>query len=130
MTLQVHTARMGYKASDDWLDVTRAQKSNKTDGGHLGIGLAFAPSARLLSQYLDRKRAEGLTDRQWLAYVEAYTAEMRESYRRNKAPWNTLLSMPRAVCLCFCVESARCHRTVLAQQILPKLGAKYMGELS
>jgi hypothetical protein len=130
MTLQVFTARMGYKADSDWLDVTRSNKTATDQGGHLGIGLAFAPSSRLLRFYLERRRSEGLTDREWLEYVEAYTGEMRDSYKRNRAPWDTLLSAARRVLLCYCPDATRCHRTILARDILPKLGAQYRGELS
>lgn len=130
MTLEVQTARINYRG-EGWLDITRAQKmAPATAGGHLGIGLAFAPSSRLLRFYLERKRESGLTDKEWLAYVEQYTDEMRSSYKRNRAPWETLLSMPKAVLVCFCKDPTRCHRGILAQWILPKLGAKYMGEIS
>lgn len=130
MTLEVHTARINYRG-EGWLDITRAQKvTAATEGGHLGIGLAFAPSRHLLRFYLERKRSSGLTDREWLEYAARYTEEMRASYKRNRAPWNTLLSMPRVTLLCFCQDPTRCHRTILGREILPKLGAQYMGELS
>lgn len=130
MSTQVHTSRMGFRGLD-WLDITRGNKVEPTNpGGHLGIGFAFAPSSKLLRFYLERRRTEGLTDREWLEYVENFTREMRESYRRNRPAWDRLLAMPRVVLLCFCSQAAICHRTVLARDILPKLGAKYMGELS
>jgi uncharacterized protein YeaO (DUF488 family) len=130
MGLIVHTARMGFKGAD-WLDVTRkGAKERPEPGGHRGMGAAFAPSARLLNEFLAKRqsRPEGETDREWLDYVDRYTQEMRASYVSNRETWNRLLALDHVVLLCFCTEAARCHRTVLAS-ILRKAGATYAGEL-
>lgn len=132
MTLTVYTARMGYRADSDWLDITRGGNAKREEeGGHRGIGLAFAPSSRLLGTFLQLREAGGgeLTDRQWLTYLDAYTGEMRASFKTFRPAWDTLLSWERVVLLCMCTDAARCHRTILGQQILPKLGAIYSGEI-
>ncbi len=131
MTLVVHTARMGFKGAD-WLDITeKGARERPEPGGHRGVGAAFAPSSRLLNEFLKKRksRPEGETDREWLAYCNAYTLEMRKSYVARRTAWDTLLSWEHCVLLCYCVEPARCHRTLLAREILPKLGAQYMGEV-
>lgn len=131
MSLIVHTARMGFRGAD-WLDITRkGAKERPEPGGHRGMGAAFAPSERLLNEFLRKRqsRPEGETDREWLDYVERYTVEMRKSYSVARASWNALLALDHVVLLCFCPEAARCHRSVLAREILPKVGATYMGEL-
>lgn len=133
MSLIIHTARMGYRGAD-WLDITRKGAKERTEpGGHRGMGAAFAPSERLLNEFLRKRqsRPEGETDREWLDYVDRYTREMRQSYVSCRESWDRLLACTRCVLLCYCsVENAsRCHRTILGRDILPKLGAKYMGEL-
>lgn len=134
MTLAIYTARMGYKLDQDWLDITRAQRTNQTDGGHRGIGLSFAPSIALLKHYLklrsdDIDPGRELSGEEWERYSQSYMVEMRESYARRRPVWNRLMTWDRVVLLCFCTSPIHCHRHVLAQQILPKLGASFMGEL-
>lgn len=135
MTLQVQTARMGYRASCDWLDITlqgnmrRLEKAPDPPGGHRGIGFFFAPSPDILYPYLSKRKFGRETDRDWLQYIADYTREMRGSYARFRPAWDLLLSWERVVLLCMCTDAARCHRTVLGQQILPKLGATYLGEI-
>jgi hypothetical protein len=133
MTLQVFTARMGYKADTDWLDITRGGNAKREElGGHRGMGKAFVPSEALLRHYLRlRSSAEAdLSEYDWQRYVVSYTEEMRDSYVRQRASWVALLALPRVVAICFCSNHLQCHRTILAQQILPKLGATYAGEIS
>ncbi len=136
MTLQVFTSRMGYKSDADWLDITlqgnlrRLEKQPDPPGGHRGIGLWFAPSPKILYAYLSKRKFGRETDRDWLQYIEDYMREMRASYVKARPAWDLLLSWPRVVVLCMCPEPARCHRTILAQSILPKLGAVYGGEIS
>ncbi len=128
--VRVQTARMGYRG-ESWLDITRGgNEKRQEEGGHLGIGLAFAPSAQLLKPYLERRRRRGrVTAEEWAAYTQAYTIEMRASYRRARPAWDRLLGMKRVVLLCFCPQVCRCHRLLLARDILPKLGAVYAGEV-
>jgi hypothetical protein len=128
--LRVSTARMGTHGLLNAVDVTR--KSAKGDG------LAFAPSWAILNPALEaRERAERLRvalqwseattvlDEAWREYRPRYLAEMRESYRRDRGPWERLLAMGHATLLCYCRDPSRCHRTLLARDILPKLGAIY-----
>lgn len=117
--LVVYTARIAY-AGADRLDVSRAS-------GAAG-GLPFAPSWAILKPALDaRRRGEPMTDARWTRYVEAYTAEMRASYRAQRAAWDALLARGEVTLLCYCTDAAHCHRTALAH-ILEKLGAHYAGE--
>jgi uncharacterized protein YeaO (DUF488 family) len=134
LSLIVHTARMGFKGSD-WLDITRKGAKERTEpGGHRGMGAAFAPSAKLLNEFLRKRqsRPDGETDREWLDYVERYTSEMRQSYVSCRESWNRLLSCAHVCLLCYCPSdnASRCHRTILARDILTKLGAQYMGEIA
>lgn len=140
MTLTVHTARVSYDGADR-LDVTR--KSAGPDG------IAFAPSWAILRPALDartraddarrgmhrdppigemhREAAERIEREAWEAYVPAYVAEMRESYRTQRAAWRALLARESVTLVCYCTDPARCHRTLLAG-ILAKLGATVAGE--
>jgi len=113
VTLIVHTSQLGHLVPDG-LDITRTG----------GLGFPFAPSLGLLRRYPTNG-----TDRDWLNFAEGYISEMRDSFKGEKQAWVNLLALPRVVLLCGCSEAPRCHRTILAQQILPKLGAKYAGEI-
>ncbi len=117
MTLLVHTSRVTY-AGPDRLDVTR--KSGDP---------TFAPSWAILRPMLALRRAEGAMSvaYAWPRYVRDYTAEMRTSYRLNRAVWDVLLARESATLLCYCTDAAHCHRTVLAG-ILGKMGATVRGE--
>ncbi|NUP12931.1 MAG: hypothetical protein HOW73_43380 [Polyangiaceae bacterium] len=134
MTLRVHTARIGSRqarASDDVLDITR--KSGKD------LGIVFAPSWTILNPALyvrnraaeirarDPEHAREMEERSWRTYRDAYGNEMRESYRAHRARWDELLARESVTLVCYCPD-LRCHRTLLGQLILPKLGAIYVGE--
>lgn len=136
MALTVLTARMGYKSDQDWLDVTlqgnerRIDKNPDEPLGHRRIGFVFAPSPDIVYPYLSKRRFGHETDALWSKYVEDYKGEMRESYKRYRQCWELLLRWPRVVLLCMCTNHERCHRTILGRDILPKLGATYLGEVS
>lgn len=119
--LTVYTARMGYVGADAF-DITR--------GAGIGDGLAFAPSNVILAPALAAHRSgdPAREEAAWQVYVPAYFAEMRESYRRNRPAWDRVLSETLLTVMCFCTDPQRCHRTLLARDILPKLGARYAGE--
>lgn len=135
--LTVYTARIGYVGLDA-LDITR--KSGRGDA------LVFAPSWSILRPALDaRARAaeasklwwsclaetdEGpaILAAAWAEYVPAYVAEMRASYRAHRPAWDRLLGEVLVTLTCYCVDPERCHRVLLARDILPKLGATYAGE--
>lgn len=137
MTLVVHTARLGAYRGDDALDVTRRSAT--------GDALAFAPSWSILRPALaDMKRGreqvglarnpaddlEGrwLQSAAWGRYWRAYVAEMAASYRGQRAAWDAILARPSVVLLCYCADASHCHRSILAREILPKLGATFAGE--
>lgn len=141
MSVAVYTARISSR-DPDRLDVTR--KSATT-------GLFLAPSWSILSpvlharnEYLEaqreaEKRGFGLDETRvdgpavqweivWANYQRSYLAEMRRSYVQFRDQWLALLARPRVVLCCYCVDAAHCHRTLLARDILPKLGATNAGE--
>ena len=143
MTLRVWTARMSYRG-DDRLDVTR--KSATADG------LVWAPSWSALMPALEARRevselrkiaggdsgvagwaageAGMLLRESWATYADAYRAEMRRSYLRERDAWARLLAQESATLVCFCDLVAwpgQCHRILLAG-ILAKCGAVYEGE--
>lgn len=138
MTLRVFTARVSYGGPDRF-DVTR--KSGGPEGE------PFAPSWKILQPFFRlRKRSErawedaggdpgrqceavDLQEAAWTTYVEAFTIEMRESFRTRRPAWDGLLARGRVVLVCYCTDPLRCHRTLLARDILPRLGATYGGEL-
>ena len=117
VTLRVRTARVSY-GGPDRLDVTR-----KTGTG----GLFLAPSWAILRPVLDRRRIGQPFD--WAGYVAAYKAEMRESYRRDRAAWDALLARESVTLVCYCTDAVQCHRHVLRREILPALGAVDAGEV-
>ncbi len=120
MPLVVLTARVGYRDRDSF-DVTAST-------GGAGWGAPFAPSWHLLRPLLELQRLEDLSVEDWSRCVDAYTREMRASYRANRWAWDRILARRRAVLLCSCATPVRCHRRVLAE-ILVQLGAAYGGEL-
>ena len=120
MTLQVWTARVSY-GGPGRLDVTRKSGDEWAK--------TFAPSWGLLRPALRaRESSAECMAAAWAWYVPRFIDEMRRSYTERRADWDRLLAMPRAVLVCYCVDHEQCHRTLLARDILPKLGATYMGE--
>lgn len=154
MTLTVHTARVSYDGADR-LDITR--KSAGPDGIAFAPSWAIVKPALMamkrarsvmelaaIKSRLERATfattAEVCGDVQgirtialvqmddiWQLYSAAYLAEMRESYRTQRAAWDALLARSKITLCCYCTDPARCHRTLLAG-ILAKLGATVAGE--
>jgi hypothetical protein len=132
---EVWTARIVSKDPDRF-DVTR-----KSGGA---AGTVFAPSWAILSPALAARKeaqrlltgiplyqAAALVERNaWESYVPAFMAEMRGSYKAHRAAWESLLARDRVVLVCYCTDPHRCHRTLLARDILSTLGATYRGEVS
>lgn len=106
-TLEVWTAPSG-RGDPDELDVTRRTG---------GPGDPFAPSDTL-------RHAPAAPP----VFEAAYLAEMRQSWKLDRRAWDALLARRRVVLVCGCDDGARCHRRVLAEKILVKLGARYAGE--
>lgn len=118
MTLQVWTASLRTR-DPDALNISR--KSGEA---------AFAPSWRVLGAALGRRRAGViLSDDEWKeAYAKPYLREMVQSFDRNHAAWEALLTRERVVLTCYCPSPERCHRTLLGR-FLVRYGAVFHGEL-
>lgn len=130
--LAIYTSRIDYSGEHS-LNITRK--------GNDPTGVVFAPSWSILRPVLqglmDAKKladrdllleSRQKEDRAWETYVHEYVHEMRNSYRLNRGIWNKVLSMDQVVLVCYCVNPARCHRTILAG-LLVKCGAQYHGEV-
>jgi hypothetical protein len=116
--LFVSTARVNYSGPHT-LNVTRKSGAE---------GLVFAPSWALLHPFLVLRKDHPITDEEWATYRAGYLAEMRASYRAQRETWDALLRRGEVVIVCYCAQAERCHRTLLAREILPALGAMYEGE--
>ncbi len=134
MSLIVQTAPMG---ADDPDVLIISRKFNETvvnegwPDGHRGVGLHFCPSRRIQSARWKRCgfHLTNETEDEWQLYAREYVAEMRESYRRTRKVWNEVLQWQRVVIVSRDDDFVRSPRTVLAREILEKMGAQYMGEL-
>lgn len=118
MTLRVRTARLGTRCGDG-LNITRMTGAD-----------AFAPSWAILRPALALVKSGRMDAGGWADYEARYTAEMRASYRDNRAPWDALLARESVTLLCYCriaPDRPWCHRRTLAR-ILAKLGAVDDGE--
>lgn len=126
LVTRVWTARLcrdlGRLSRDLVVDITRKS-------GDEAVGKSFAPSWKLLRPFLDKRRGGRLLAPDWAAYVDAYTAEMRISYRERRQAWDDVLGRRGVVLACYCADAERCHRIVLGREILPRLGAVYVSEL-
>jgi hypothetical protein len=120
MTCEVFTARLGAYQGPDALNITRKSAARE--------GLIWAPSWELLGPFLRARKLRPLTDLDWANYAEAFVKEMRHSYAEHRTQWRSLLGRPSLTLLCYCSNSRQCHRTLLARDILPMLGATYRGE--
>ncbi len=141
MTLFVQSAQFAYRGG--WrLDITR--KSGTT-------GLFLAPSWEILRPALearkeaaellaraarfeyDPREAEGdarhIEQEAWEVYKPLFIAEMRVSVKARWSEWKALLGRERVVLVCYCADAQHCHRTILREEILPRLGATDGGEI-
>lgn len=154
MPLTVYTARLGYRG-DDALNITR--KSAARDGLAFAPSWALLGPALRARRALELKQVERSEvvesvlrgaaadgaeaaiafeigtletawNEAWQRYVVGFREEMRASYRANRAAWDALLAREVVTLCCFCSDPERCHRTLVAREILPKLGAIYGGE--
>ena len=104
-------------AIPDALDVTRRRG---------GAEAPFAPSDGLLAAHpfvRDARMPSSPAARQ--AFAEAYVAELRHSYRTTRTAWDALLRRPRIVLACDCTAGRDCHRYVLVERVLARLGVHY-----
>lgn len=132
MTLRVFTSRMGIR-DPDYLDITVQGNLKRMEAGehlgHRGMGSVFAPEPAKFYAMLSKRRSGSLGDVDWIMYRGDYIRYMRVSYRKYREQWSALLGLERVVLLCFCKDAERCHRTVLAKDVLVKLGCQYVGEI-
>lgn len=61
-------------------------------------------------------------------FKSKYYSLMRQSYRKNRKNWQSLLEKEEVVLVCYCPIGTFCHRYILVE-ILEKLGAIYEGEI-
>lgn len=144
----VRTASFAYYGNDR-LDVSHG--SSDPIGGWFAPSKEIASAAEAAWNHSTKLSTAFMRD-----FVDAYTAEMRVRYgvvpgsdawstladadqRRIyralsrgvepvPAAWDALLAFQQVTLACGCVETARCHRVLLAR-ILVKLGATYTGEM-
>jgi hypothetical protein len=128
--LIVHTARATAMPIADALHVSiPANEAIGDSFGHRGIGWAFCPTRQLRDQYRSRVAAGKDDDRFWLKCVEFYVLRMRYSYRNHRPAWETLLGWQRVVLIGEEPDPARCFSSVLAREVISRLGAVYAGEI-
>lgn len=120
MKLQVYTGRIhDHRDDPDKVDITWL--------GTKGTSV-FAPKPELFYPMIALRRRGELTDQDWVQYRDAYITQMRECYKTHREIWEVLLSRDRVVLVCFCADSTRCHRSLLAH-LLARCGAVNCGEL-
>ncbi len=122
----IATARIGYRGRADERVLDTTVKSGT------GLGAVFAPTWKLV---MGVKRGE----LSWSAYVEGYTALMRDRYRENQAAFLEALNSERLVVCCYCKDmhatTRHCHRYLLVD-ILEKVATRhsiafeYVGEVT
>jgi len=135
VTLRVFTARLSY-AGVDRLDITRAgADAYRKRTGLTWEGEPWAPSWTLLGPMIRLRRevrdtgpqGDAIMATAFAAYVPAFTAEMRRSYRRNRAAWDALLARDAVTLCCACANPDQCHRRIVAR-LLVACGAVDLGE--
>lgn len=131
MALKVWTSTL-WRRGQCWLDISRAGKDL--------FGVVFAPSWDLVNFAMaarnrakqivtsDPAMATTVEDIMWCEYSGRYIEEMRSSYRAHRRQWDRLLSQETVTLCCYCAPGSNCHRILLADGILTKLGAEYFGE--
>ena len=124
MTLQVLTSQIRYAKSKqpDAYDISRMGAWLARKAGTPLDGEIFAPSWELLKD----SKAGLVTERQ---YEERYIAEQRVSLRVNTHVWRWLFTRNRGVFCCYEKFGDFCHRHILREYILPRLGAVDCGEI-
>lgn len=99
-------------------------------------GRVFAPTPALLWPLIERRRAGPLSQADIATYHRAYVALLAERYRKDPAPFLTLLRREKATLGCYChapADASGCHRVVLAWVLLQiahsvGIGVRYEGE--
>lgn len=118
---RIYTARMDYTGRDR-LDITRGNAEFSK------YGSIFAPSQQTLNAWLKARKSTRGQKEAWEAYRKAFRLEMIQSFRKNKEVWEAIIELEEVTLVCFCEDANRCHRTIVASEMLPKMGAIYAGE--
>mgnify|MGYP003419467828 FL=1 len=135
MTLRVFTARVSYVGADR-LDITRAgADAYRKRTGLTWEGEPWAPSWTIVWPIIKLRRevrdlgayADSVLLAAWRAYVPAFTAEMRASYRHNRPAWDALLARESVTLCCTCTCADQCHRRLVARMLVA-CGAVDCGE--
>jgi uncharacterized protein YeaO (DUF488 family) len=113
--LQVKTSQIRNQAQDR-LDITAKSST--------GLGRWFAPTWPMVMAY---KRGQ----LNQAGYTEQYLNLLRSRYAsiEGRAAFDELLSRESVTLVCYCRPGDFCHRVILAEQVLSKLGAVYHGEV-
>ncbi len=124
MSLQVFTAQIRYVKAKmpDAVDVSRLGAWLARIAGTPSDGEIFAPSWELLKDC----KAGLVTQTQ---YEERYIAEQRVSLKINLHVWRWFFRQERIVVCCYEKYGDFCHRHILREYILPRLGAVDAGEI-
>lgn len=144
-SLVVHTARLFAYEGLGALNITRmsggpAGEPFAPSWGILRPALAEFSRARQMrsrhgTQSLPVSRdwwgdAVEVERRAWATYVPLYIAEQEQSFDDFRPAWEGLLGREFVVLQCYCADPQHCHRTLLARDILARLGADYRGEIA
>ena len=133
--ITIYTANIIFSGADR-LDITANGVDTARNKGLPAPGACLAPSGGLLSWALQQIYVYGDTEETrrclWPEYSRRYLEEVRDTYRKDKKPFEALLRRSSLVLVCYCKDAAYCHRR-LAADILVKLSeghAQYEGEVT
>lgn len=112
---RVGTARIDYRGR------AGQRVLNTTIKNGTGLGAVFAPTWKLVMASKQGKLS-------WQAYIEEYTALMRQRYADNPAAFLEALSGDELIVCCYCRDThtttKHCHRYILVE-ILEKVAAHH-----
>lgn len=133
--ITIYTANIVFNGADR-LDITANGVDTARNKGLPAPGSCLAPSGGLLSwalkQIYEYGDSEDTRRCLWPEYSRRYIEEVRDTYRKDKKPFEALLRRSSLVLVCYCKDASYCHRR-LAADILVKLSdghAQYEGEVT
>lgn len=133
--ITLYTANIIFNGADR-LDITLNGADTARNKGLPAPGAFLAPSGGLLSwarkEFYEHGDNEETRRCIWPEYKRRYLDEIRDKYRKDKAPFDQLLRRSSLVLVCYCKDATYCHRS-LAAEILVKLSegrAQYEGEVT
>lgn len=122
---RVGTARIDYRGRTGQCVLNTTIKSGA------GLGAMFAPTWKMVMASKQDKLS-------WQAYIEEYTALMRQRYTNNPEAFLEALNSDELIVCCYCRDThdtiKHCHRYILVE-ILEKvaahhgIGFEYVGEV-